>query len=135
MLEAEFRASDFNTEDGDALDIEIGIPTDTVVSIVTKKFKITRTSERSYHERPNIILNMTAYEEAKPFMNGDKIWASGSIHHMPNSRGEAPATGRSTYIRFIFPPWIEYSLQTDVCKTNYTTPEVTPGFCGSAKEG
>ena len=78
---------------------------------------------------------MTLFEEEKAFTHGDQIWASGSIFHLKDSRGEASPSGHS-FVRFILPPWLKFTYgpfaNPDVCKTNYTVPETLPGECNSS---
>ena len=130
-LEFEIQVSDVNVVTSN-LEIQVGVATKTEISLTSRMFSVRRhnsQTDRIDKERPNIVLIMKAFNEETAFMNGDKIWASGSLFHLPNSRGEAPPNNKPTYIRFIFPPWIEYDLKTDVCKTNYTVADPPPGFC------
>ena len=80
-------------------------------------------------KRPNIVLDLKGADESRVYLKGEKVWASGILHHLNTSRAESRWSADSSNferqftVRLLMPPWIVFDTGSDVCYTNHTQSE------------
>ena len=90
--------------------------------------------------RPNIVLHLEGADESRVYLKGERVWASGILHHLNTSRAESRWSANSNdfdrqfTVRLLMPPWIVFDTASDVCYSNHTQSEghwVDPTACPS----
>lgn len=81
------------------------------------KVKLWDPQSNCYDCKPNVVLRLTSHEPDRVFLKGEKLWASGTLHHLNTSRAETRSFNSTTTkldddgqftIRLIMPYWLDH---------------------------
>ena len=109
-----------------------------VTQIASVKVYKSSSSSPDKTKRPNIVLHLKGVDESRVYQKGERVWASGILHHLNTSRAESRWSADSSKferqftVRLLMPPWIVFDTTSDVCYSNHTKSEghsVDPTAC------
>ena len=113
--------------------IKIGMSAHSGDKVVTQtaSLKVYKSSSSTPDKtrRPNIVLHLKGADESRVYLKGERVWASGILHHLNNSRAESRWSLFSSHferqftVRLLMPPWIVFDSTSDVCYSNHTQSE------------